>query len=182
MASRLAPLQAAPAPQKPTAANKARQPQPVLPDSLAQRVERAYFVLSRINGTARRATNTDDLSDDLPPIEDNLETIRQNLDQYGNVVDVKQLQMYRVLLADMQEKLGGWRTTLAAGSKQLITMQARLDTLRTQLPPAAERSPASTPVGRALARLQSKEDQATALLRRSRQTVTGLQTRVSDGY
>ena len=176
------PLQAAPAPQKPAAAKKARPPQPVLPDSLAQRVERAYFVLSRINGTARRSTNTEDLSDDLPTIEANLETIRQNLDQYGNVVDVKQLQMYRVLLADMQEKLGGWRTTLAEGGKQLIAMQARLDTLRTQLPPAAERPPIGTPVGRALARLQSKEDKATALLRRSRQAVTGLQTRVSDGY
>jgi potassium efflux system protein len=161
---------------------QARRAQPVLPDSLAQRVERAYFVLSRINGTARRSTNTDDLSDELPTVEDNLETIRLNLDQYGNVVDVKQLQMYRVLLADMQEKLGGWRTTLADGGKQLTAMQARLDTLGAQLPPAAQRPPASTPVGRALARLQDKEDRATALLRRSRQTVTGLQTRVSDGY
>ena len=175
-------VQAAPTPQKPAAQAKARQPQPVLPDSLAQRVERAYFVLSRINGTARRSTNTEDLSDDLPTVEDNIETIRQNLDQYGNVVDVKQLQMYRLLLADMQAKLGEWRTALAAGGKQLIAMQARLDTLSTQLPPAAERPPVTTPVGRALARLQSKEDRATQLLRRSRQTVTGLQTRVSDGY
>lgn len=183
LAGWLGAAQAAPAPQKPSATSaKARSPQPVLPDSLAQRIERAYFVLSRINGTARRATNTEDLSDDLPTVEDNLETIRENLDQYGDVVDVKQLQMYRVLLADMQEKLGGWRTTLADGGKQLIAMQARLDTLSTQLPPAAERPPVTTPVGRALARLQSKEDRASQLLRRSRQTVTGLQTRVSDGY
>jgi potassium efflux system protein len=182
LAGHLGSLQAAPAPQKPAARTKVRQPQPVLPDSLAQRVERAYFVLSRINGTARRATNTEDLSDDLPTVEDNLEIIRENLDQYGNVVDVKQLQMYRVLLADMQTKLGGWRTTLADGSKQLAAMQARLDTLSGQLPPAAARPPATTPVGRALARLQSKEDRAAQLLRRSRQTVTGLQTRVSDGY
>jgi potassium efflux system protein len=176
-------LLAAPAPQKPGARAKARRPTPpVLPDSLAQRVERAYFVLSRINGTARRATNTEDLSDDLPTVEDNLETIRQNLDQYGNVVDVKQLQMYRVLLVDMQEKLGGWRTILAEGGKQLVAMQARLDTLSTQLPPPAARPALTTPVGRALARLQSKEDRATQLLHSSRQTVTSLQTRVSDGY
>jgi small-conductance mechanosensitive channel len=154
----------------------------VLPDSLAQRVERAYFVLSRINGTARRATNTEDVSEELPTVEANLDVIRENLDQYGAVVDVKQLQMYRVLLADMQEKLGEWRTALAESGKQLIAMQARLDTLATQLPPAAERPADTTPVGRALARLQKKEDQATALLRRSRQDVTGLQTRVSDGY
>ena len=154
----------------------------MLPDSLAQRIERAYFVLSRINGTARRATNTEDLSDDLPTVEDKLTTIRQNLDQYGSVVDVKQLQMYRVLLADMQAKLGEWRASLAAGGKQLGAMQARLDTLSAQLPPAATRPPATTVVGRALARLQSKEDRAAALLVHSRQTVTSLQTRVSDGY
>jgi potassium efflux system protein len=180
--SQVGTLAAAPTPQKPASAKARRQPQPVLPDSLAQRIERAYFVLSRINGTARRSTDTEDLSDDLPVIEDNLETIRQNLDQYGNVVDVKQLQMYRVLLADMQAKLGDWRTALAAGGKQLIATQARLDTLSAQLPPAAQRPPVTTPVGRALARLQSKEDRASQLLRRSRQTVTGLQTRVSDGY
>lgn len=175
---------AAPAPQQP-ASNKAkarRAPVPVLPDSLAQRIERAYFVLSRVNGTARRATDTEDLREDLPTVEDNLETIRQNLDQFGNVVDVKQLQMYRVLLTDMQTKLGEWRTALASGSQQLTAMQARLDTLTTALPPAAARPPITTAVGRALARLQSKQDRATALLASRRQVVAGLQTRVSDGY
>lgn len=174
---------AAPAPQKPASTKaKARPAAPVLPDSLAQRIERAYFVLSRVNGTARRATDTEDLREDLPAVEANLETIRQNLDQFGSVVDVKQLQMYRVLLADMQEKLGEWRTALASGSKQLTAMQARLDTLATDLPPAAARPPATTAVGRALARLQSKQDRATALLASRRQTVAGYQTRVSDGY
>ena len=173
------------APQKPAspaAKAKARPPVPVLPDSLAQRIERAYFVLSRVNGTARRATDTEDLSEDLPTVEANLETIRQNLDQFGSVVDVKQLQMYRVLLADMQAKLGEWRTALASGSKQLTAMQARLDTLVADLPPAAARPPATTAVGRALARLQSKQDRATALLASRRQAVAGFQTRVSDGY
>ncbi|RZK24071.1 MAG: hypothetical protein EOO63_17340, partial [Hymenobacter sp.] len=136
-------LYAAPTPPKQPSA-KARRAAPVLPDSLAQRIERAYFVLSRINGTARRATNTEDLSDDLPTVESNLTTIRQNLDQFGNVVDVKQLQMYRLLLADMQTQLGEWRTELATGGQQLVGMQARLDTLRAQLPPAAQRPPTTT--------------------------------------
>jgi potassium efflux system protein len=174
--------QAAPAPQKPASAKARRLPQPVLPDSLAQRIERAYFMLSRINGTARRSTDTEDLSEDLPAVEDNLETIRQNLDQFGSVVDVKQLQMYRVLLTDMQAKLGEWRTALATGSKQLAAMRARLDTLNAELPPAAARPPVTTAVGRALARLQSKQDRATQLLASRRQVVAGLQTRVSDGY
>ncbi|GAB3636337.1 hypothetical protein GCM10027422_19270 [Hymenobacter arcticus] len=162
-------------PKKPVAA-------PVLPDTLAQRIERAYFTLSRINGAARRSADTDDLSDDLPTVEENLETIRQNLEQYGDVVDVKQLQMYRVLLADMQEKLGAWRTTLAAGSKQLTATQGRLDTLATDLSPTIAQTPATAAIERALARLRTKQDRATALLARRHQTVTALQTRVSAAF
>lgn len=172
---------AAPTPQKPAAA-KARPAAPILPDSLAQRIEKAYFVLSRINGTARRNSDTEDLTEDLPAVEDNIETIRQNLDQYGDVVDVKQLQMYRVLLTDMQAKLGEWRTALATGGQQLTAQQARLDTLEAQLPPAAARPLATTAIDRALARLAGKEDRARQLLARRRQSVTGLQTRVSEGY
>ncbi|RZL15864.1 MAG: hypothetical protein EOO62_02850, partial [Hymenobacter sp.] len=170
------PTAAAPRPpKKPVAA-------PVLPDTLAQRIERAYFTLSRINGAARRSTDTDDLSDDLPTVEENLETIRQNLEQYGDVVDVKQLQMYRVLLADMQEKLGAWRTTLAAGSKQLTATQGRLDTLATELSPTIAQTPATAAIERALARLRTKQDRATALLAARHQAVTALQTRVSAAF
>ncbi|MDJ0365235.1 mechanosensitive ion channel [Hymenobacter sp. H14-R3] len=154
----------------------------MLPDTLAQRIERAYFTLSRINGAARRNADTDDLSDDLPTVEENLETIRQNLEQYGNVVDVKQLQMYRVLLADMQEKLGAWRATLADGSKQLTATKGRLDTLATELSPTIAQTPATAAIERALARLRTKQDRATALLARRHQTVTALQTRVSAGF
>lgn len=172
----ISPVAAAPRPpKKPVAA-------PVLPDTLAQRIERAYFTLSRINGAARRSTDTDDLSDDLPTVEENLETIRQNLEQYGDVVDVKQLQMYRVLLADMQEKLGAWRTTLAAGSKQLTATQGRLDTLATELSPTIAQTPATAAIERALARLRTKQDRATALLTARHQAVTALQTRVSAAF
>ncbi|TFZ66668.1 mechanosensitive ion channel [Hymenobacter sp. UV11] len=170
------------APARAAARTKARPTPPVLPDSLAQRIEKAYFTLSRINGAARRNADTQDLSDDLPQVEENLEIIRQNFEQYADVVDVKQLQMYRVLLADMQEQLGAWRTALAASSQQLIATQARLDTLATQLPPTAALPPATTAIGRALARLRTKQTRATELLARRRHTVTGLQTRVSEAY
>ena len=158
---------------------------PLLPDSLAQRLERAYFVLGRVNGTVRRATDTRELSDDLPPVEENLATIRENLDQYADVVDVKQLQMYRVLLADMQEKLSAWRTSLAQGSQQLAAMQTQLTQVALLLPPVADTAAApalTTATGRALARLRTKHSRAATLLAQRRQVVTALQTRVSDGY
>ena len=154
---------------------------PVLPDSLAQRFERAYFLLGRINRTARIGTDTRDLTDDLPAVEDNLDVIRENLDEYGSVVDVKQLQMYRVLLADMQERLGEWRTTLNGGSQQLTDMQGQLNQVGTLLPaPAAVASPEA--VARALVRLRAKYASAGRLLTQRRQVVTSLQTRVSEGY
>ena len=173
-----APAMAAPAPRRPAA----RPTPPVLPDSLAQIMEKAYFTLSRINGAARRSADTQDLSEDLPQVEENLETIRENLAEYADVVDVKQLQMYRVLLADMQDKLGAWRTALAAGSQQLRATQARLDTLTTQLRPTTALPPATTAIGGAIGRLRTKQSRAQALLLRRRHTVTGLQTRVSEAF
>ncbi|MGI4875418.1 MAG: mechanosensitive ion channel domain-containing protein [Janthinobacterium lividum] len=172
-----------PADPKPaTSAAQARLDTAALPDSLAQRLERAYFTLGRINGTIRRTADTRDLSDDLPPVEDNLETIQQNLDLYGNVVEVKQLQMYRVLLSDMQEQLGGWRTTLEATNQQITAMRRQLGQLALELPPAATLPPATTAVGRALARLHTKQTGATQLLAQRLQATAGLQTRVSESY
>ena len=173
-----APAGAAPAPPRPAASPTP----PVLPDSLAQLMEKAYFTLSRINGAARRSADTQELSEDLPQVEENLETIRENLAEYADVVDVKQLQMYRVLLADLQDKLGAWRTALADGSQQLRATQARLDTLATQLRPTTALPPATTAIGGAIGRLRIKQSRAQALLVRRRHTVTALQTRVSEAF
>ncbi|WP_223649848.1 mechanosensitive ion channel family protein [Hymenobacter psoromatis] len=178
LAIQAGPVAAAP----PRPAARARPTPPVLPDSLAQLIEKAYFTLSRINGAARRSVDTQDLSEDLPQVEENLETIRDNLAEYADVVDVKQLQMYHVLLADMQEKLGAWRTALAAGSQQLRATQARLDTLTTQLRPTTALPPANTAIGGAIGHLRTKQGRAQALLVRRRHTVTGLQTRVSEAF
>ncbi|WP_208131701.1 MULTISPECIES: mechanosensitive ion channel domain-containing protein [unclassified Hymenobacter] len=175
-------LEAAPAPQKPAPAKGTSRPQPMLPDSLARRIEKAYFTLSRINGAARSSADTQDLSEDLPQVEENLETIRQNLAHFGSVEDVKQLQMYRVLLEDMQEQLSDWRTVLANGNQQLTATQARLDTLATELAPTTAQPAATTAFDQAVARLRTDQDRATALLARRRHAVTSLQTRVSVAY
>ena len=180
--SQLGAMAAGPAAPKTIAQTRARATPPVLPDSLAQIIEKAYFTLSRINGAARRSADTQDLNDELPQVEENLETIRENLTQYADVVDVKQLQMYRVLLADLQEKLGAWRTALADGSQQLRATQARLDTLATQLRPTTALPPAATAIGGAIGRLRTKQSRAQALLVRRRHTVTALQTRVSEAF
>jgi len=168
-------------PAVPRPAAQLAAPAPVLPDSLARRFERAYFTLGRVNNTVRRGISTQDLTDDLPAVEENLDVIRENLDEFGNVVEVKQLQMYRVLLADMQQQLTEWRTTLSTGSQQLTDMQAQLQGVQAILPPADVSIPAEG-VTRALTRLRTKYTSAAQLLRQRRQTLTSLQTRVSEAY
>ncbi|WP_022824682.1 mechanosensitive ion channel domain-containing protein [Hymenobacter norwichensis] len=163
-----------------TAAILTEKVAPVTEQDAAQRVEQAYLVLGRISGGARRGADTNDLAEELPEVEANLKTIRQNLTQYRKVINPKQLRMFQILLADMQEQLGGWRTELAAQGKRLTQMQFQLDSLATHAIPAP--ADTTTALGRSTQRLKRKQQRARLLLARNHQTVTQLQTRVSDGY
>jgi small-conductance mechanosensitive channel len=153
---------------------------PVTEQDAAQRVEQAYLVLGRISGGARRGADTNDLAEELPEVEANLKTIRQNLTQYRQVINPKQLRMFQILLADMQEQLGGWRTELATQGKRLTQMQFQLDSLA--LHPIPAPADTTTALGRSTQRLKRKQQRARLLLARNHQTVTQLQTRVSDSY
>lgn len=146
----------------------------------AQRVEQAYIVLGRISGAARRGADTEDLAEELPDVEANLKTIRQNLTQYSRVINLKQVRMFQVLLGEMQTELGGWRTELAGQGQRLRRMQLQLDSLRQA--GIATQADTTTALGRSTARLGRKQQRATELLARNQRSVTQLQTRVSDAY
>jgi len=153
---------------------------PATEQDAAQRVEQAYLVLGRISGGVRRGADTEDLAQELPDVEDNLKTIRQNLTQYSRVINLKQVRMFQVLLTDMQAQLSTWRAGLATQGQRLTRMQFQLDSLtRHAIPVPAD---TTTALGRSTARLQRKQNRARKLLARNQQTVTQLQTRVSDGY
>ncbi|RTQ53379.1 mechanosensitive ion channel [Hymenobacter gummosus] len=160
--------------QAPAPATKAEE------QDAAQRVEQAYIVLGRISGGARRGADTEDLTEELPEVEANLKTIRQNLTQYSRVINLKQVRMFQVLLTDMQAELGAWRTELASQGQRLGRMQAQLDSLRQHA--LLPQSDTTTALGRSTARLQRKEQRASELLARNQGRVTQLQTRVSDAY
>lgn len=153
---------------------------PIAEQDAAQRVEQAYLVLGRISGGARRGANTEELASELPDVETNLKTIRQNLTQYSSVINLKQVRMFEILLTDMQEQLGDWRLKLATQGKRLSRMQFQLDSLTRHALPGQPDT--STALGRSTARLQRKQQRASQLLNRNQQTVTQLQTRVSDAY
>jgi small-conductance mechanosensitive channel len=149
-------------------------------EDAAQRVEQAYIVLGRISGSIRRGTDTEELADYLPEVEANLKTIRQNLTQYSSVINLKQVRMFEILLSDMQEQLGEWRTGLTVQSKRLTRMQFQLDSLAQHAIP--DQPDTTTSLGRTTERLQRKQLRATGLLTRTQHQVTQLQTRVSDCY
>ncbi|MBO0358038.1 mechanosensitive ion channel [Hymenobacter sp. BT186] len=163
-----------------TASGPTEKATPVTEQDAAQRVEQAYLVLGRISGGARRGADTNDLAEELPEVEANLKTIRQNLTQYRKVINLKQVRMFQILLTDMQEQLGGWRTELATQGKRLTQMQFQLDSLAAHAIPAP--ADTTTALGRSTQRLKRKQQRARQLLARNHQAVTQLQTRVSDGY
>jgi len=146
----------------------------------AQRVEQAYLVLGRISGGMRRSVDTEALAAELPEVEENLKTIRQNLTQYSRVINLKQVRMFEILLTDMQAQLGEWRADLASQGKRLTRMQVQLDSLTLHALPGVPDT--TTTLGRSTARLQRKQQRASQRLTRNQQTVTQLQTRVSDSY
>jgi small-conductance mechanosensitive channel len=166
--------QAPQAPAEPARASSAEQ------QDAAQQVEQAYIVLGRISGGARRGADTEELAEELPEVEANLKTIRQNLTQYRSVINLKQVRMFQVLLGEMQTQLGGWRTELATQGQRLRRMQGQLDSLAQHAIVAP--ADTTTVLGRSTARLRRKEQRAARLLARNQQRVTQLQTRVSDGY
>ncbi|WP_179197745.1 mechanosensitive ion channel family protein [Hymenobacter crusticola] len=153
---------------------------PAVTQDAAHRVEQAYLKLGRISGAVRRGVDTEELAEELPEVEANLKTIRQNLTQYSSVINLKQVHLFQILLTDMQAQLGTWRTALATQGQQLTRMQGQLDSLGRY---AITKQPdTTTALGRTTARLQRKQRRANLLIQRNQRTVTQLQTRVSDCY
>ncbi|MFT2008207.1 mechanosensitive ion channel family protein [Pontibacter sp. 13R65] len=96
-------------------------------DSLLARVEEARRTIERINTINRRGLSTSSIEQNLPKIEANLNTIQQNLSFYSRVIDIKNLQMYMVLLNNMQQALNEQRTTLSGFNRELIGMNAEIN-------------------------------------------------------
>ncbi|TXK37886.1 mechanosensitive ion channel [Pontibacter qinzhouensis] len=96
-------------------------------DSLLARVEEARISLDRINAVNRRGFSTSSVEQSLPEIAANLHTIQQNLLFYSRVIDIKNLQMYKVLLNNMQQVLNERRTILSGFNRELISMNAEIN-------------------------------------------------------
>lgn len=95
-------------------------------DSLLDKVEDVHNTLTDINNVTAIGFDTHDIDDNIATIDSNVDIIDENLTIYNNVLDVKNLQMFDILLADIQNQVVDWRNTLFKYNKQLMEMNAQM--------------------------------------------------------
>ena len=91
-------------------------------DSILNKIENVHNTLYRIINATSVGFNTQEVEENLPEIDSNIEIIDENLSIYTNVLDVKNLQMFDVLLSSLQNQLTDWRNLLFKYDKELVTM------------------------------------------------------------
>ena len=172
--------------QHPTAPSVAALLKPVVPDTLthddSHRLEAAYTTLSGISGQVRNVFDTREVGEELPDIDENLHAIRHSVEETGQVVDIKQLQMCQLMLVNIQEQLAEWRTALGEAHEALEAMQSRLAGLAG--PPARVPRPdaAVLALERADSALQVRQRRIGGLLTKRYERARQLQTQVAASY
>lgn len=91
-------------------------------DSILNKIENVHNTLNRINNATSVGFYTRDIEDGLPEIDSNIDIIDENLSIYTNVLDVKNLQMFDLLLTSLQNQLTDWRALLFKYDKDLVGM------------------------------------------------------------
>jgi len=91
-------------------------------DSILNKIENVHNTLYRIINATSVGFNTHEVEDNLPEVDSNIEIIDENLSLYTNVLDVKNLQMFDVLLSSLQNQIVDWRTLLFKYDKDLVAM------------------------------------------------------------
>jgi potassium efflux system protein len=147
-------------------------------EDASHRIEDAYLKIGQINADMRRVADTGDAEDELPTVEENLAVVEENLKRFGTVVNVKQLQTFQVLLADMQDQLKDWRAGLAEAEKGLGQMAAQLKSLRRNLALPADSTREALEA--AVQKLHTKQQRTARRLAKTQSKINALQTRVSN--
>ena len=91
-------------------------------DSILNKIENVHNTLNRIIHTTSVGFNTRDIEDNYPEMDSNIDIIDENLSLYTNVLDVKNLQMFDLLLKSLQTELSDWREMLFKYDKELVDM------------------------------------------------------------
>jgi potassium efflux system protein len=96
-------------------------------DTIMQRLDNMHITLNNINEFQDRGFDTRKVQAQLPEIDYYLQTIASNLSLDNSVPEIKNLQLFGVMLGDMKEQLETWRASLFKYNNDLINMNAEID-------------------------------------------------------
>ena len=91
-------------------------------DSLLNLVQNVHLTLDQINNSTSTGFDISDLVKNFGEVDSNIENISENLTLYNHILDVKNLQMFEVLLNDLQNQITDWRSLLMKDNKELTDM------------------------------------------------------------
>ena len=99
-------------------------------DSLLNKVESVHNTLTEIINKTGLGFDTRDIEDHDALVDSNISLADQNLKLYTNILDVKNLQMFEVMLASLHGQLEEWRQQLFAYDRQLLAMSSQWTAFR----------------------------------------------------
>ncbi len=95
-------------------------------DTIVQRLDNMHLTLNRINDFQDHGFDTRQVEKQLPAIVVNLQTISNTVALNNSVPEIKNLQLFGVMLDDIQQQLASWRTSLFKYNNDLINMNAEI--------------------------------------------------------
>jgi potassium efflux system protein len=95
-------------------------------DTIVQRLDNMHLTLNRINDFQGHGFDTRKVERQLPGIRDNLNMISANLSLNNTVPEIKNLQLFGVMLNDIKDQLEAWRASLFKYNNDLINMNAEI--------------------------------------------------------
>ncbi|MCF2487654.1 mechanosensitive ion channel family protein [Dyadobacter sp. CY347] len=96
-----------------------------IPDTLLFRIEKAQAVITQINAANKKGYDSDVIKKELVGVKRNVDQIQAAVGVESAIPSSKDLQNYKLMLTDVQQRTGQWRKTLSKhnGDLQLLSEQ-----------------------------------------------------------
>jgi potassium efflux system protein len=86
-------------------------------------IQKMYFILGRITNAADRGIDTKEMEDKLPDIDSILSIITETMTKQDKRINIRNLQLFQILMQDMISDMRDWQSTLQDYNKELISME-----------------------------------------------------------
>jgi small-conductance mechanosensitive channel len=98
----------------------------VIPDTLLFRIEKAQAVVTQINAANKKGYDSDLIRKELTAVKKNVDQIQAAVGVENAIPGNKDLQNYRLMLTDVQQRTGQWRKTLTKHNSELQFLSERV--------------------------------------------------------